>query len=281
MAVNSRKAYLNDIERLKLYAKELNDIEGPEMLDFVGLQTFLQWLAEDCFLGSRSLARNISALKSFYGFLNLEAFISNDPSEKLESPKFLQKLPIVLSVEEIDQLLGELEPQSTFYLRDLALLETMYSSGLRVTELISIELTHLYPDEQFLKVLGKGSKERLVPIGASALKAIMAYLEKERAAIKVKPGHESYVFLNRNGGQLSRISVFKLVKKLALKAGLSPSISPHTFRHSFATHLIEGGADLRAVQEMLGHSSITTTEIYLHVDRGYLRDIIKKYHPRS
>ena len=232
-------------------------------------------------IASRSQARIISGIKAFFRFLLFEDQIQHDPSRLLESPKLGRKLPDTLSVVEIDRLLQSIDHSTPEGIRNRAIIETLYSSGLRVSELLSLRLSDLHADIGFLRVRGKGNKERLVPIGRSALKYLELYINQVRVHIPVKSGNETIVFLNRRGTGLSRVSVFNIVKGLVQAAGIKKLVSPHTFRHSFATHLLEGGADLRAVQQMLGHESITTTEIYTHLDRDYLRQVITEFHPRS
>jgi integrase/recombinase XerD len=281
IAENSRVAYIHDIRRYGLYASAIMEVQDPGLMTLDGLREFLTFLVQDCLLGERSLARNISTLRSFHGFLLADGWLTHDPSEKLELPRFGRKLPVVLSVEEIEAMFAAIDPETPQGIRTRALLEVLYSSGLRVSELTSLELSRIYPEEGFVKIFGKGSKERLVPIGEPALVHLRHYLTEVRSHLPIKRGHEDFAFLNQQGRRLSRISVFTAVKDLAALAGLNKNVSPHTFRHSFATHLIEGGADLRAVQEMLGHESITTTEIYLHMDREYLREIHAEFHPRK
>lgn len=279
LAENSRLAYQRDLERFGDYAEShIGDHPGSVSLEH--LHQYLMWLVEACYLSERSLARNISVLRSFFQFLTLSGGLSLDPSEKLEIPKFAQKLPIVLTVEEIEALLAVPDLEAPLGLRNRAILETLYGSGLRVSELTGLSLSHMFLDEGFLKIQGKGNKERLVPLGAPAITYIRRYLFEVRTHYRIPPAHQAFVFLNRWGKKLSRVGVFNMVKATAQEAGLNKPISPHTFRHSFATHLIEGGADLRAVQEMLGHESILTTEIYLHLDTAYLREVFMTYHPR-
>lgn len=281
IAENSRIAYLHDIQRYQVYAEAIMDIPTPGEMTLDGMREFLTFLVQDCLLGERSLARNISTLRSFHGFLLSDGWTDQDPSEKLELPRFGRKLPVVLSVPELDALFAAIDPDTAQGIRNRAMLEILYSSGLRVSELTGLELSRIYADEGFLKIMGKGSKERLVPIGEPALVHLRRYLIEVRNDLSIQRGHEDFVFLNRRGKRLSRVSVFTAVKDLAALSGLHKNISPHTFRHSFATHLIEGGADLRAVQEMLGHESITTTEIYLHMDKEYLREVHAEFHPRN
>lgn len=281
IADNSREAYLRDLARYRIYAEETLALASPVEVQPKELQHFLQFLAEECLLGARSLARNVSSLRSFHRFLYLDEHSDSDPSDLLEVPRFGRKLPEVLSVPEIEALLATFSPELNHELRNRAMLELMYSCGLRVSELITLERSAIYPKEGFLRVRGKGNKERLVPVGAPALRWWQRYEEQVRRHQAIHPDHQAYVFLSKHGKRLSRVMVFKIVQEAALRAGLDRRVSPHTFRHSFATHLLEGGADLRAVQEMLGHASITTTEVYLHLDRQYLREIHALYHPRQ
>jgi integrase/recombinase XerD len=223
----------------------------------------------------------LSGIKSFYAFLEYEEIISENPGEQIDSPKLGRKLPEVLNIYEIEKLLEAIDHSTPEGGRNRAMLEVLYSSGLRVSELVNLRINHIYFDIGFLRIIGKGNKERLVPIGRSAIKYLEIYINELRIRIKVQLGFENYAFLNRRGKNLTRVMVFTIIKDLAAKAGIQKKISPHTFRHSFATHLVEGGADLRAVQEMLGHESITTTEIYTHLDREYLKQVIREFHPRS
>ncbi|NVK84730.1 MAG: tyrosine recombinase XerD, partial [Cytophagia bacterium] len=252
----------------------------PLQITMVELQDFIEYINE-LGMSAFSQARIISGLKSFYKFLLYEGELDADPTELLEAPKLGRKLPDTLSVEEIDRILSAIDHSTPEGMRNRAMLETLYSSGLRVSELIGLKMSNVHFDVGFLRIFGKGSKERLVPVGREALKYIKLYRDDIRVHLDIKPGNEGFIFLNRNGRQLSRQMVFIVIKNLVEKAGIKKTISPHTFRHSFATHLIEGGADLRAVQEMLGHESITTTEIYTHLDRDYLKQVIQDFHPRS
>lgn len=281
LADNSRQAYMRDIHRYEWFIQETLDIATPGLVELEHLRAFLAFLVEDCLLSERSLARNLSSVRSFHSFLLTDSWLDSDPSTRLEMPKFGRKLPSVLSVAEIESLLTAVDVSKAQGIRDRALLEVLYGSGLRVSELISLEKSRIYFDEGFLQILGKGRKERLVPTGEPALYWLKRYFTEVRSKQTIKHGHEDKVFLNRRGSRLSRISVFNIIKALCLVAGIEKNVSPHTFRHSFATHLIEGGADLRAVQDMLGHESITTTEIYLHIDREYLREVHALYHPRK
>lgn len=276
LSKNTVQAYLNDISKLVQYSEK----HSPETVDELHLQNFLEWV-NSLGMTPHSQARLLSGIKAFYKYLMLEDIIKHDPTATLEGPKLGRKLPDTLNVQEIDQLLEAIDMSTPEGQRNRAMLEVLYSSGLRVSELTDLKLAHIYYDLGFLRIIGKGNKERLVPIGRDALKHLRLYLEGVRVHLKVQKGAEPYVFLNRRGGKISRVTVFTFIKQLAEQIGLQKNISPHTFRHSFATHLIEGGADLRAVQEMLGHESITTTEIYTHLDRDYLKQVIQDYHPRS
>ena len=244
------------------------------------LQGFLQYVNE-LGMSAYSQARILSGIKGFFKYLLFEELIEKDPTELIEGPKIGRKLPDTLSYPEIEKLLEAIDLSKPEGGRNRAMLEVLYSSGLRVSELVDLKLNNIYFDVGFLRVIGKGNKERLVPIGRDALKYLKIYIEEIRVHTPVQKGFEADVFLNRRGKRLTRVTVFTVIKELARKIGLKKTISPHTFRHSFATHLIEGGADLRAVQEMLGHESITTTEIYTHLDRDYLRQVITEFHPRS
>jgi integrase/recombinase XerD len=277
---NSIQAYLRDVVKLKEFMELSNQTVGPLQLKPKHLQGFL---AEINKLGMSafSQARILSGIKAFYKYLMFEELLDKDPTELIEGPKLGRKLPDVLSYHEIENLLEAIDLSKLEGARNRAMLEVLYSSGLRVSELVDLKINHVYVDIGFLRVIGKGNKERLVPIGRDALKYLKIYLEEIRVHIPVKKGFEGFAFLNRRGRKLSRVMIFKIIKELAAKTGLKKDISPHTFRHSFATHLIEGGADLRAVQEMLGHESITTTEIYTHLDRDYLKQVIQEFHPRS
>lgn len=280
LAENSVNAYLNDVSKLRQFFEIKEKEISPLRVQQEDLIDFLEFISE-LGMSPYSQARMLSGLKSFYKFLLYEELIDKDPSELLEAPKLGRKLPDTLNINEIDQILGAIDHSKPEGVRNRAMLETMYSSGLRVSELINLQISNVHEDIGFLRVVGKGSKERLVPIGHSALKHIQLYRQHIRNQQEPKKGQEDFLFLNRRGSKISRVMVFMIIKELVATAGIEKNISPHTFRHSFATHLIEGGADLRAVQEMLGHESITTTEIYTHLDRDYLKQIIKDYHPRS
>ncbi|MCE3278553.1 MAG: Tyrosine recombinase xerC [Bacteroidetes bacterium] len=253
---------------------------SPKELELQHLQDFVKWVNE-LGMAAHSQARMISGIKGFYKYLLLENVVSNDPTTLLEAPKLGRKLPDTLSVNDINKIIEAIDLSSNEGQRNKAMIETLYSCGLRVSELVNLKISHLYFNDEFIKVTGKGDKERLVPIGSVAIKQINIYKDEIRVHIPVKKDHEDFLFLNRRGARLTRVMIFTIIKRLAAKAQLKKHISPHTFRHSFATHLIEGGADLRAVQEMLGHESITTTEIYTHLDREYLRSAIIQFHPRS
>lgn len=280
LSPNSVEAYVHDVTKLKQFLEISGSDLTPLQITMVELQDFIEYINE-LGMSAFSQARIISGLKSFYKFLLYEGELDADPTELLEAPKLGRKLPDTLSVEEIDRILSAIDHSTPEGMRNRAMLETLYSSGLRVSELIGLKMSNVHFDVGFLRIFGKGSKERLVPVGREALKFIKLYRDDIRVHLDIKPGNEGFMFLNRNGRQLSRQMVFIVIKNLVEKAGIKKTISPHTFRHSFATHLIEGGADLRAVQEMLGHESITTTEIYTHLDRDYLKQVIQDFHPRS
>lgn len=274
------EAYLRDLGKLRDFAEDHAPPLPPEAVQLEDLQAFVTRQVKQG-LKATSQARLLSAIRSFYKSLMLDRTISQDPTELLESPRTGRHLPDFLSVEEIDAMVQAIDMSRPLAHRDRAILETLYGCGLRVSELCALKISRLNFQEGFIRVVGKGDKERLVPISAEAMKQVEIYRSGERAHIPVQPKSEDILFLNARGSGLSRVFVFKLVKALAEKAGIRKTISPHTFRHSFATHLVEGGADLRAVQEMLGHASITTTEIYTHLDREYLRSNIMRFHPRS
>jgi integrase/recombinase XerD len=281
LSKNSIEAYLHDINLLFDFLKEKNLSLAPDQIKLEHLQEFLVWVNEKHDkLNDRSQARVISGIRAFYKFLLMEDMMTDDPTQLLEGPKLSRKLPDVLSYHEITEMINAIDLSKPEGARNKAMLETLYSCGLRVSELVNLKISNLFLDLEYIKVTGKGDKERLVPIGKDAVKYITIYKTEARVLLPVKKDCEDILFLNRRGGRLSRVYVFMLIKELALAAGIKKKISPHTFRHSFATHLVEGGANLRAVQEMLGHASITTTEIYTHLDRDYLRDTILRYHPR-
>lgn len=280
LSENSVQAYVRDVEKLLQYLEYSKTSVTPEEVRLSHLREFIRWVNG---LGATatSQARIISGLRAFYKYLLLEENLKDDPTMLLEAPKTGRKLPQFLSVDEIDRIIGSIDLSKPEGERNKAMLETMYSCGLRVSEAVNLKISNIFPDDGFIKVTGKGDKERLVPMGSVALKQIGIYKEHVRCHIKIKKGYEDVVFLNRRGGMLTRQMVFIILKNHAALAGIKKKISPHTLRHSFATHLIEGGADLRAVQEMLGHESITTTEIYTHLDRDYLRSAIIQFHPRA
>jgi len=277
---NSITAYVQDVVKLKQFAEISNPASDPLKVSFEDIQDFLKY-ANELGMSPHSQARVISGIKSFYKYLVFEEEIGQDPTALIESPRLGRKLPDTLSYPEIERLFSAIDLSKPEGGRNRAMLEVLYSSGLRVSELTNLTLGNIFLDVGFLKITGKGDKERLVPIGKDASKYLTIYIEQIRINISIKRGSENFVFLNKRGSQLSRVTVFNIIKELAKIIGLKKNISPHTFRHSFATHLIEGGADLRAVQEMLGHESITTTEIYTHLDRDYLKQVIKEFHPRS
>ena len=280
LSPNSVEAYVRDISKLQQFLLIRQLPLGPIQVSTEVLREFLSTL-QGLGLSDTSQARTLSGLKAFFSFLIMEDLVKIDPTDTLEAPKTGRHLPDTLSYPEVEQLLAAIDLSTDEGLRTRALLEVLYSSGLRVSELCDLRLSNIYADEGFMKVLGKGNKERLVPVGREALKHLNFYLSGVRGHLDLKPGSEDFAFLSKNGRPLSRITGFTTLKKLAEQAGLRKTISPHTLRHSFATHLIEGGADLRAVQEMLGHASITTTEIYTHLDRDFLRQVITEFHPRS
>lgn len=278
LSQHSVEAYLHDIEKLTQFLQARDLIKGPDALVLDDLQQFIRWIAE---LGmtQRSQARILSGLRSFYKYCIAEQIVKEDPSVLLEAPKLQRTLPDTLSFAEIEQIISAIDLSKPEGERNKAILETMYSCGLRVSEVVGLQISNLYLESGFIRVLGKGKKERLVPIGRDAAEQIERYRELIRSRQEIKPGNQDILFLNRRGSSLSRVMIFILIKDLCKKAGISKSISPHTFRHSFATHLVENGADLRAVQEMLGHESITTTEIYTHLDREFLRKTLQHFHP--
>jgi integrase/recombinase XerD len=277
---NSIEAYVRDIGKLAQYIELKHSGVRAEVVSLRQLQGFLKYLNE-LGMSAHSQARILSGVKGFFKYLVFEERLDKDPTALLEGPRLGRRLPDTLDYTEIVKLLDSIDLSSREGGRNRAILEVLYSSGLRVSELVELKRNNVYFDLGFLRVIGKGNKERLVPIGRDAMKYLTIYLEQIREQGPVEKGFEGYVFLNKSGRKVSRVTVFLIIKALAAKAGLRKSISPHTFRHSFATHLIEGGADLRAVQEMLGHESITTTEIYTHLDRDYLKQVIREFHPRS
>ncbi|MBT4776290.1 MAG: site-specific tyrosine recombinase XerD [Crocinitomicaceae bacterium] len=279
LSTNSIDAYIRDVNKLAQFAA-LNDLATCQSITMEDVQSFLKYIAQ-LGLSPRSQARILSGIKAFYKYLLLENEIKSDPTELIEAPKLGRKLPDTLSVEEVDILINTIDRSTPEGERNKAILEVLYSCGLRVSELINLKISNIYFNDSFIKITGKGDKERLVPIGQQAIHYINLYLKQVRIHQPIQPDFEDFVFLNRRGKSLTRVMIFTIIKQLAEKAGLQKAISPHTFRHSFATHLIEGGADLRAIQEMLGHESITTTEIYTHLDRTFLKQTINDFHPRS
>lgn len=275
---NSVAAYLRDIDKLTQYLQEKQMLKTPADLTLKDLQGFISFIAT-LGLVATSQARIISGIKSFYKYCLLENICTTDPTTLLEAPKLKRTLPDVLSFEEIENIINQIDRSTPEGERNKAILETMYSCGLRVSEVVNLKLSQLYLDVGFIRVLGKGDKERLVPIGSTAIRHINIYRNNVRNHLQVQKGNEDILFLNKRGAKLLRVMIFYIIKEMAAKAGIKKIVSPHTFRHSFATHLIEGGADLRAVQEMLGHASITTTEIYTHLDRAFLRKTLEQFHP--
>jgi integrase/recombinase XerD len=276
---NSVEAYLHDVEKLTHFLQLHQMMKTPAEVELKELQAFVKWVGE---LGmtANSQSRIISGIRSFYKFCLLEQISHHDPSALLEAPKTRRKLPDTLNFEEIELLIAQLDQSIPEGARNKAILETMYSCGLRVSEIIQLKISGLFLDVGFVRIIGKGNKERLVPIGREAIKFINLYKENIRVHQPMQTGFEGILFLNNRGKALSRVMIFYIIKKLALQAGITKNISPHTFRHSFATHLVEGGADLRAVQEMLGHESILTTEIYTHLQTDYIRSTLLQFHPR-
>ena len=280
LSKNSIDAYLSDVDKLYTFCQQNFPTLAPDKLQYSQLREFIFWI-NGIGIGERSQARIISGIKAFYKYFLLEDIIVADPTELMEGPKLSRKIPDVLSYEEIESIFTSIDLSHPQGHRNRAVLETLYACGLRVSELINLKLSNYFPDIGFVKVIGKNNKERIVPIGKEAIKFINIYIENHRKLINIHPDFQNYIFLNRRGKSLSRVMVFYVIKEAVEKAGIRKNISPHTFRHSFATHLVEGGADLRAVQEMLGHESITTTEIYTHLDTEYLKDTILNFHPRN
>lgn len=278
LSSNTLLAYGQDLDKLIqfLFSKKID--KNPSDITLQELQQFIKWIAE-LGMSERSQARIISAIKAFYKYCLQEEITKKDPTELLSAPKLKKSLPDTLTFEEIESIIHQIDLSKPEGMRNKALLETLYSCGMRVSEIIQLKKSNLYLDIGFVRVIGKGDKERLIPIGTEAIKFLQIYLQEIRVHVAIAKGAEDIVFLNRRGNKLTRVMVFYIIKDLAKKANIQKNISPHTFRHSFATHLVEGGADLRAVQEMLGHESITTTEIYTHLDRSFLRDTLRKFHP--
>ncbi len=278
LADNSVMAYLRDIDKLTQYLQAHDLLKTPQELELADLEQFVQWI-HGLGMTAASQSRIISGLRSFYQYCLLEQISTNDPTVLLEAPKQKRTLPDILGFDEIEKMISCIDLSKPEGGRNKAILETLYSCGLRVSELVNLRLSCLYLDIGFIRIIGKGNKERLVPIGSDAIKYITIYRNDIRVHVAIKPGQEDFLFLNNRGSQLSRVMIFLIIQALAKKADINKNISPHTFRHSFATHLVEGGADLRAVQEMLGHESITTTEIYTHLNREFLRDTLQQFHP--
>jgi len=275
---HSVEAYLHDVDKLTQFLQDNHSLKTPSEIETEDLRTFIRFVNQ-LGVAASSQARMISGIRSFYKYCLLENISKTDPTSLLEAPKLKRALPDVLTFEEIERIIAQVDLSKPEGGRNKAILETMYSCGLRVSELVNLRISGLYTDVGIIRVTGKGDKERLIPIGSAAIKYIGIYRKDIRVHIPIQPGHEDILFLNRRGAQLTRVMIFLMLKDLVTKAGITKNISPHTFRHSFATHLVEGGADLRAVQEMLGHESITTTEIYTHINREFLRETLHKYHP--
>lgn len=280
LSANSVEAYEHDVLKLVQYLEYSGLALSASEIKTEHLRGFITWISQ-LGMSAKSQARILSGLRAFYNYLLMENVVNHDPTELIDGPKTARELPDTLDVEEITKMLENIDRSTPEGERNRAMLEVLYSCGLRVSELVDLRISRIHHEESFISVIGKGNKERLVPIGGVALTHIRLYLDNIRPHIEVKKGEEDILFLNRRGKRLSRVMIFMIIKNLALASGIKKTISPHTFRHSFATHLVEGGADLRAVQEMLGHVSITTTEIYTHIDRRYLKEQVLKFHPRS
>ena len=280
LSPNSVSAYVNDINKLISFVEEFYPNLTPETVKLAQLRKFVEWMYLKG-ISPRTQARTISGIKSFYKFLLIEEAVENDPTTLVESPRIGRKLPEILTDDEINRLIEAIDDSKAEGLRNKAILETLYSCGLRVSELVDLKLSNLHFEQEFLRIAGKGERERLVPISKRAIEDIKKYLINSRKKLTIEKGFENIVFLNRRGKKLSRVMIFTIIKNLADKIKLEKNISPHTFRHSFASALVQGGADLRTVQEMLGHESILTTEIYTHLDKEYLKDTVNKFHPRS
>jgi len=280
LSPNSVSAYVNDINKLISFVEEFYPNLTPETVKLAQLRKFVEWMNQKG-ISPRTQARTISGIKSFYKFLLIEEAVENDPTTLVESPRIGRKLPEILTDDEINRLIEAIDDSKAEGLRNKAILETLYSCGLRVSELVDLKLSNLHFEQEFLRIAGKGERERLVPISKRAIEDIKKYLINSRKKLTIEKGFENIIFLNRRGKKLSRVMIFTIIKNLADKIKLEKNISPHTFRHSFASALVQGGADLRTVQEMLGHESILTTEIYTHLDKEYLKDTVNKFHPRS
>lgn len=279
LAQNSVDSYGRDVKKLVLFLEEKELNYSPISISEEVIQQFIYEISKE--INTRSQARIISGLRNFFDYLIFEDYRNNNPTNLLESPKIGRKLPDTLSTEEIDKIIAQIDLSTPEGERNKAMLEMLYSCGLRVSELISLQLSDLFFNEGFIRVIGKGNKQRFVPINENTIKIINLYIDLIRHHIKTQKGYEDTLFLNRRGKQISRNMVFMIIKDLTIKSGINKKVSPHTFRHSFATHLLENGADLRAIQQMLGHESITTTEIYMHVDKSFLKDVVEKFHPRK
>lgn len=279
LSANSIEAYMRDISVFMRFMEEILEITTIRNIQEENIKRFIHWVSEVGY-AERSQARMLSALRSFFHFLQIEKIIEHNPVELIETPRLPVRLPQVLTFEEIERMIGSIDRSTAEGDRNVAILETMYGSGLRVSEVVGLKLQDVFFEDAFLRIFGKGNKERLVPASPSSLKLMHQYIQNIRCHLPIKRGHEDYVFLNRRGERLTRQMIFYIVKDTAQRAGIRKNISPHTFRHSFATHLIEAGADLRAVQEMLGHASITTTEIYIHLSQKHLHETLEKFHPR-
>lgn len=280
LSANSVEAYLNDVKKLLLFTEGKNHGFSIEKTDKTLLRNFIRWINQ-IGLSASTQSRIMSGIRNFFSFLVEEQIIDSNPADQIDLPRIGRKLPEVLSVEEINEIIKCIDHSTPEGVRNRCIIEVLYGCGLRVSELTELKLSQIYFQYDYLKIIGKGNKERMVPLGSEAKKQLLLYIGNVRKYHKIAKNHQEYVFLNKSGKKLSRVMVFMIIKDLGKKAGIAKNISPHTFRHSFATHLVDGGADLRAVQEMLGHASITTTEIYTHLDTSYLKDIIIQFHPRS
>ena len=280
LSPNSMESYIRDVHKLVEFLDIKEKSKSPLQIKREDIEEFLGYIHE-VGLGARTQARMLSGIKAYYKYLLVEDLIDDDPTGLIEGPKLGRKIPEVLSIEEINAMLAAIDLSAPLGHRNRAMLETLYACGLRVSELISLKISDFYPEEEYIKVTGKGNKERIVPMGEEAIQQNLYYMNHYRTELNIKPGCEDYLYLNRRGKNLTRVMIFTIVKNLAEYIGLKKKVSPHTFRHSFATHLVEGGANLRAVQDMLGHESITTTEIYTHIDREYLRETLMRFHPRN
>lgn len=280
LSKHSILAYKNDVLKLYEFTQLHLDDKLPKQLMFDDLVKFVKYMGQ-LGIGASTHARILSGIRGFFKYLLLEDIIDKDPSELIEGPKLARKIPEVLSYQEIQQILNSIDLSEPLGHRNRAIIETLYACGLRVSELCNLTLSGIYWEEEYVRIIGKNNKERLVPIGSDALKQIKYYCENHRSSLNIKKGNEDFVFLNRRGAKLTRVMIFYIIKDLCAKNDITKSISPHSFRHSFATHLVEGGANLRAVQDMLGHESILTTEIYTHLDSSYLRETLMSFHPRN